>query len=630
MPRLNGILSKSLVGIAAALLLVVGGFAVSRALSSGEVLAHVQVGSVDLAGLPRDDAVAAVVAFEDVLATTPARFVVDGTEVVLDPKQVSFDLDEEAMVEEAMTFGREGNISDQFRWWLSHFFSTESITTVGSIDVDALDQVLAVWDTGVLEDPPFDGGVEIRGTRAVAIPPRPGRMIDRVAAADLVLDQLVTEDRVPVELPIVPATPRLSEADVEAAVAEANLWLSAPVTLVSAEGNPTVEFSVADIARALRSETRDGQIRLFMDPEEVARRLEELRDEIESPPVDARLEVVGYDVVVVAGRPGTLIDPEETARNLAIAAGTAARRGVLPFEEGAPPEVTAEDLEALGIKHLVSSFTTYHPCCQARVNNIQLFADIVNGAIVMPGETFELNEYVGERTAERGFVPAGTIIGGELVDTVGGGVSQFATTFYNALFWGGYEDIVHKPHSFYFTRYPEGIEATISWPEPKLEFRNDTENAILIVTEYTKTSITVKFFSDNDGRIVVGEQKNGKTIVEVIEEGGPDARRVSATVSGRFAFTDPPATEYRAEESLDVDEQHVIQRPARGWSVKVTRTITWRGETTTQEWLVRYRPKREIIEVHPCKVPDSEVECPVDDSSTTTTVAGSTTTTGGS
>ena len=625
MSRLNGILSKSLVGIAAALLLVVGGFVVSRALSSGEVIARVTVGSTDLAGLSRDEAIAAVVAYEDLLTTTPARFIVDGAEVVLDPVQVRFDLDEEAMVDQAMTFGREGNISEQFRWWLTHFFRTETLPVVGSIDEAALDQVLEVWDADVVGDPPFDGAVEIEGTRAVARYPQPGRMVDRSAAADLILAQLVTEDRVPVELPIVPAAPRLTDADVDAAVAEANLWLSAPVTLVSAEGNPTVEFSVADIARALRSETRDGRIELSLDTEEVARRLEALRDEIESPPVDARLEVLGYDVVVVAGRPGTLIDPEETARNLAIAAGTASRRGVLPFEEGAPPEVTAEELEALGIKHLVSAFTTYHPCCQPRVNNIQLFADIVNGAIVMPGETFELNEYVGERTAERGFVPAGTIIGGELVDTVGGGVSQFATTFYNAVFWGGYEDVVHKPHSFYFTRYPEGIEATISWPEPKLEFRNDTDNAILIVTEYTKTSITVKFYSDNDGRIVVGEQRNGKTIVEVVEEGGPDARRVSATVSGRYAYTDPPETEYRPNPDLDVDEQHVIQRPARGWSVKVTRTIVWRDETTTQEWIVRYRPKREIIEVHPCMVPDSEVECPVDESSTTTTDGATTT-----
>ena len=204
------------------------------------------------------------------------------------------------------------------------------------------------------------------------------------------------------------------------------------------------------------------------------------------------------------------------------------------------------------------------------------------------------------------------------MDTVGGGVSQFATTFYNAVFWGGYEDITHKPHSFYFTRYPEGIEATISWPVPELEFRNNTDKAILIKTEYTDTSITVKFFSDNDGRIVVGEQRHGSTNVTVVDEGGPDARRISATVSGRYSYTNPPEPEYRPNESLDVDEEHVVQRPAQGWSVTVTRTITWRGETTTQEWIVRYRPKREIIEVHPCKVPDSEIECPVDDSSTTT------------
>ena len=132
--------------------------------------------------------------------------------------------------------------------------------------------------------------------------------------------------------------------------------------------------------------------------------------------------------------------------------------------EGVQPQVTTEDIENLGIRHLVSSYTTYHPCCAARVTNIQLFADKVNDALVPPGEEFSLNGHVGRRTVADGFVEAGTLVKGELVDTIGGGVSQFATTFYNAVFWGGYKDITHKTHSFYFPRYPELSLIHISEP----------------------------------------------------------------------------------------------------------------------------------------------------------------------
>jgi hypothetical protein len=158
---------------------------------------------------------------------------------------------------------------------------------------------------------------------------------------------------------------------------------------------------------------------------------------------------------------------------------------------------------------LVSQFTTYHPCCQSRVTNIHLIADAVDGAIVQPGETFSLNAHVGPRTTQKGYVEAGAIIGGEIVTegnpaNIGGGTSQFATTFYNAIFYGGYEDVYHKPHSLYFTRYPVGIEATLGYPGPDVIFRNDTVSPVRIDTSYTSGSVTVRLIGNNEGRVVTG------------------------------------------------------------------------------------------------------------------------------
>ncbi|MEO6713128.1 MAG: VanW family protein, partial [Mycobacteriales bacterium] len=143
---------------------------------------------------------------------------------------------------------------------------------------------------------------------------------------------------------------------------------------------------------------------------------------------------------------------------------------------------------------VVSTFTTKHPCCKPRVTNIHRIAEIVDGALVLPGETFSLNEHVGPRDRARGFVEAPMIERGSLVDAVGGGVSQFATTMFNAVFFAGLKDIEHKPHSFYISRYPAGREATVSSPQPDLKWQNDHPTGILVKTSYTGTTITVTFY----------------------------------------------------------------------------------------------------------------------------------------
>jgi hypothetical protein len=152
--------------------------------------------------------------------------------------------------------------------------------------------------------------------------------------------------------------------------------------------------------------------------------------------------------------------------------------------------------------YLIGEFTTYHACCESRVTNIDLIADAVDGAEVAPGETWSLNEHVGQRTVEKGYVPAGAILGGEMVSEVGGGTSQFATTLYNAIFFAGLEDVFHQPHSIYFARYPLGREATLGWALPDVVFRNDADHPVTIDTSYTGTSITVQLIGANGRRSV--------------------------------------------------------------------------------------------------------------------------------
>ena len=155
---------------------------------------------------------------------------------------------------------------------------------------------------------------------------------------------------------------------------------------VKAFGGETVTESEPRIVISFDTDTIDGY-------------LDEIRDEVEDEPVDARFEIDGDEISISPGESGTVIDAAETAQRLADAGRTIERVGLLPLVEGAEPEVTTEYLESLEINHLVSSFTTYYDCCQDRVVNIHTIADAVDGTIVLPGETFSLNGHVGERTA---------------------------------------------------------------------------------------------------------------------------------------------------------------------------------------------------------------------------------------
>lgn len=602
-------------------LLVVGfaAFGVARAATSSRILDDVTVAGIPLGGLTPDEATAALASRAGELAARPATFRVGNTELILRPDEIGFAVDVQETVAAAFDIGRSGSLPGQFWWWLTHALGSVDMEPVTRLDAAATEALLVAWEGAAIPDLPFEGAIETDGTTPVALEPRPGRLIDRATAPAALVDGILSGEVT--ALSVVAVDPTVTAAALDAALTEARRWLSGDVTLTT--GTTEIVLTPSDLASALRSQpTGAGGLRLLFDPGTVRSILEPSTEQIETSPVDARFAIDGYQVSVVAGSTGTVVDEEASAGALAEAAASSWRRGALAIREGAQPEVTTAELESLDITHLVSRFTTYHDCCQNRVSNIHLMADAVDGAIVRPGERFSLNDYVGRRTPADGYLEDGTIIGGELTTSVGGGVSQFATTFYNTVYWGGYQDVSHKPHSFYFSRYPEGIEATISWPAPDIVFGNDSKSGILVKTEYTDTSITVSLYGNNDGRTVSGRHRNGRTEMTVIENGGSDARVVTSEVSDRRNPT-TPGTELRPNPAIPPGERRQVQKPSPGWSVKVTRTITTNGDSRQDTWTVTYSPRREILEVNPCEILELATPCPT----TTTTAPPSTTTT---
>ena len=152
-------------------------------------------------------------------------------------------------------------------------------------------------------------------------------------------------------------------------------------------------------------------------------------------------------------------------------------------------------LEERGIVELTGRFTTHYTPDQDRVSNIHRIAELIQGAVVYPGETFSVNDYVGERTEEKGFVDAGVIYDGVYSSDVGGGISQFITTLFTATFNAGMEFPEYQAHSIDISRYREGVDATISWPKPDFKFRNPNPYAVLLWPTVTEGSVTVSVYS---------------------------------------------------------------------------------------------------------------------------------------
>jgi vancomycin resistance protein YoaR len=617
-------LGALVVGVAGLVLLLLAAYGLTRLVSRGEVMGRVEVAGTEIGGLDEEQALSALLAVEEEYLGRPAVFNIEGKFASIQPSEAGLEINEQAIADEALLVGRGGNVYSEFAWWISHIFDTVQVPVRGSVDDVAIEEVFDTWDAEVIALPPSPGGVTLVEGQPTPVYPMVGTGVDRPAARAIVEASLLALEPERTEIPTATVVPVLTNEDVDLAVAQAELMLTEPIRLTHEDVEAV--FTVDQLTEAFRSETvteSEPQIVNTFDPELIDSYLGPIRDQIEAEPVNATFEIEGDSISIVPGSSGTQIDATETAVRLADAAMTAGREGDLPLVEAAEPEVTTEYLEGLNINHLVAQFTTYHDCCQDRVVNIHTIADQVDGTIVLPGETFSLNDHVGERTVEKGYLPAGTIIAGEVEDTVGGGVSQFATTLYNAVFWGGYEDVEHKPHSYYFSRYPEGVEATLNWRSPDLKFRNNTDYGILIDTAYSDTGITVRIFGENDGRTLKGEQSNGESRAWVDTEGGPNALHVKGDVSERFAQTDPPPPRYEPNPEFGIDQQDQTQTELGGWSVTVTRRILLGGDenqvVAEQEWTVRYAPRFAVFEVHPCMVPETTTACP-----TTTTVPATT------
>jgi vancomycin resistance protein YoaR len=144
---------------------------------------------------------------------------------------------------------------------------------------------------------------------------------------------------------------------------------------------------------------------------------------------------------------------------------------------------TAEELAHVAMDVVLGWYETRYSTLEDardRTFNLRVAASKVDGLVVMPGETFDFNEAVGERSEANGFRPAPVIAGGELVDGVGGGTCQVAGTLHAAAFFAGLPIVERSPHSRPSTYIFMGLDAVVAYPQLNLRFTNDLPFPIVL------------------------------------------------------------------------------------------------------------------------------------------------------
>ncbi|MEU4641062.1 VanW family protein [Micromonospora sp. NPDC023814] len=371
---------------------------------------------------------------------------------------------------------------------------SRAVQPVVTVDVARLDTALkkVVGDQGRKMTMP---AITWKGTTPKAVHPKPSLALDPERSAQVVREGWLS--RQPATVPLVETHPATTAEEVDRLVAElAEPAVAAPVTLTTDKGS--VQIPPKAIARSLRfTADKAGKLTPQVDVKRLRAALGDDLATIEVPPKDARMTISGGKPKVVDGKPGQQLDSAALGRDLLAVLPKTEDRKVTGELKPAEPELTAEKLAGLGIKERVSTFTTRFTggLSSPRSQNIITIAKDVDGTVVLPGETFSLNGHTGERGYAQGYRDAPVILNGKLVPGVGGGTSQFTTTLFNATYYAGLEDVEHKPHSYWFSRYPAVIESTIFWPDLDFKFRNNTEYGVLIDTSYTSSSITVSIWS---------------------------------------------------------------------------------------------------------------------------------------
>lgn len=455
-----------------------------------------------------------------------------------------------------------------------------------------------------IDRPATDAQVLLNNAQTEQVTAQPGRQVevnDMVTELTAAL-QTLEPQTIPVRTRLL--LPLLDAEDARQAQQALDTLLQAPITL-EADGQ-TWELSVQDLSRMARIERQAGKddegdhLVVTLDRFLIQKKLEEIADATATGRVYPRLDWNGGDVKIIeAGEPGVRVDEAKAEEMIVEAAFSSERTVQLPFRE-APPLVTEENIDDLGLEVLLavgrSDFTGSE---QYRITNIKAGMNLLHGLLIAPGEEFSFNRAIGSITADKGFVEGYAIVEDRTQLEWGGGICQDSTTLFRAIFWAGLPIKERWGHAFYISWYDAygygpygdgpGMDATIyTGPGgPDLRFVNDTENWLLLQTHVNEAQALAEIgiYGTYDGR-------------EIFLEGPEITNHKPAPTEPKYVPNPDiaPGTRYRSDTARG------------GMDITFTRIVEKDGEVLREsEFVTKFQPWPNIYEMNPADLgPDGK------------------------
>ena len=428
----------------------------------------------------------------------------------LEPAAAGLSLDLEGTVGELAGF----SLKPSDLW--NRLTGGESEPLETSVDREQLEKAVkgieSALDTEVVQ-----GGITFPSGKAVVVPSVAGATLSVPGTADEIAARWPAKGPIGAKFDVV--EPEVSADEVQRAATEfATPAMSAPVTVVV--GDKKFSLKPAQYAPALSMKADGGKLAPSVDEAKLVAAVRAAATEagIVTKARDAEITFDGTTPVVIPSATGSTLDDASVVKAV-VPALTSDSRTATVTAKTVQPKLTTAQANKIKPKEVISTFSSVFPFNPPRTENIMIAARTLNGAYVAPGESFSLNQRLGQRTAAKGYNEAPVIINGRLTKDYGGGISQLSTTLFNAVFFSGAKIEEHHPHSFYISRYPEGREATISWPDVDNRFTNDTGYGILIRASVSGSAVTVTFYGTKvwDVEASKGPRRNlvqPKTIVD--------------------------------------------------------------------------------------------------------------------
>ena len=578
---------------------------------SNRIVPGVRVGSVDLSGMDRAQAIArlqdayAYLGQGDATVTTPRGV------ATITYQQAGRGPDTEYMADTALRFGHSGNPIDDAAYMLQTALNGQSVPIAVRLDPTAVATcVRQLVDTNLVQ--PHDALVTPQSGDFALGPSTAGSRIDETAVSSAIVARLAQPDApasVQIGSPFVALNPQISDKDAQNAAAEAQRMI---VAIKLTWGGPSQDASKAPVpAKTFTLEPRtiwgwigfgtrsDGSYGPSVTASLVESYVAQFADQVTVvQPIEPSVvyDAAGKPSSLTGGKDGTGIDAAATAKAIEAYLASLASGGSpvssLPIASGPiSPRLTLASLKdnvIIGNGKGAWTTTFFPGVSNGFGANIRTPAAILNGQVVAPGAQFSFLKAMGPIDRAHGFTMGGVIEDGKSNHTgaMGGGICSASTTMFNAAARAGLQIDERHAHFYYIDRYPVGLDATVysnGFQVWDLKWTNDTANPILIrawATKGARSKITIQLLSL------------------------PLDRKV--TFSPEFKANVVRAGDHKQYvTTLKPGQQNRTEYPTAGFSTSRTRTVTdSTGKVIhTDTWFSRYVKVDGILQIGKAKTP---------------------------